>query len=506
MTSNLNVRLKNFEKRQIITSLLVLLIFLCLSIVFNFVQLNGQAIQTSKFISRMIQIEDFREVGITLQEAKLNHFTMIKYVSADARRSFTLPEVADLIPDHSFWKVFSHDQVVVSTSSGDKMIFEFSRFNDIKWAILFWILLNLVSIPQTRFMKRKIIDGFDESIKIERELARADIAQKLRHNIRTPLSALIRLSAREAEHGADNTLLSSVIVHIKNLISELDDPKQVIKPASSSVYPVLTDALREVRIVSPARLIVTTDVEDSLISAACQIVGHELRSIIANLAMNAFEATPDGGRVDILVKDFGDRLLIEVKDTGKGIPQEILSRLTEKGFSFEKPSGTGLGLSHAKEHLEAWGGGLVIKSEVGVGTMVQATVPIFSRESWYVPRIKIRSHHIVVIIDDQPTIHEMWKERLFGARLSKAPEYFLNISTAKDFISKSAPGNLMIFADYDLGEKLTGLDFLKSLDFVKEKYLVTGHFDDQNIQHECTNQKISLIPKTTLSDIPIAYV
>jgi signal transduction histidine kinase len=510
MNSTLNEKLKNFEQKQLVASLLGLLILLFLSIVFNYMNLSGQAVQTAKFISRMIQVEDFREVGITLQEAKLDHFTTIKYISSDSRRSFTLPEISDLMPDHSFWKNISHDQMVVPvatiTSSEDKIIFEFSRFNEIKWALLIWGILNLVSIPQTRFMKKKIVDSVDESLKIEAALARSDVAQKVRHNIRTPLSALIRLSGRESKSSSDDVLLSNVITQIKNLISDLDDKKKEAELSDGLFYPVLSDAMREVRLVAPSRLLVTTEVDDSLISATGQFVGHELRSIIANLTNNAFEATADGGRVDILAKDFGDRVLIDVKDNGKGVPQEILPHLTQKGFSYDKPTGTGLGLHHAKESLKCWDGSISITSRPGEGTTVQVMLPIRSREPWYVPRIRIRTHDTVLILDDQPTIHEVWKARLKESGLETSPFFFTAASDAHEFLKTSDTPNLVVFADYDLGSAKTGLDFLGALSFAKEKYLVTGHFDDKQIQSECKAQSVSLIPKTTLSDIPIAIV
>lgn len=512
MRESLKHRLKSFERKQLIASLLGLLILFCLSIVFNYIHLSGQATQTSKFISRMIQVEDFREVGITLQEARLDHFSTIRYISSDPRRSFTLPELADLMPDKSFWRRLTYDEVVVDiptiTTSRDKIIFEFSRLKEIGWAFLVWVVLNLVSIPQTRLMKKRIVEGFDESLRIETELARAEVARKLRHNIRTPLSALIRLSNRKGASEHNQELLSNVITHIKNLVSDLDEPNK--KVASDNLFhPILNDAMREVRLVSPGRLIVTTQVDDSLISAHGDFIGHELRSILTNLATNAFEATPDGGRVDLVAQDFGDRVIIEVKDNGKGIPLDIQSKVTEKGFSFGKPTGTGLGLHHAKENIEAWNGSLRISSEVGLGTSIQVTLPIQSREPWYVPRIKLKNSDTVVVVDDQVTVHDIWRERLREAGFSGGPTCHETAGAALSFLSSrsdTSSGRVIVFADYDLGTQKTGIDLLAEISPNTEKFLVTGHFDDPTVQMACKIRQIPLIPKTALSDIPIVVV
>ncbi len=512
MRESLKHRLKSFERKQIVASLLGLLILLCLSIVFNYIHLSGQATQTAKFISRMIQVEDFREVGITLQEARLDHFSTIRYLSSDPRRSFTLPELADLMPDKSFWRRLTYDEVAVDvptiTSSRDKIVFEFSRLKQIGWAFIIWIVLNLVSIPQTRLMKKRIVEGFDESLKIETELARAEVAKKLRHNIRTPLSALIRLSNRKEASDLNQELLSNVITHIKNLVSDLDEPNR--KAASDHLFhPILTDTMREVRLVSPGRLVVTTQVDDSLISAHGDFIGHELRSILTNLTVNAFEATQNGGRVDLVAQDFGDRVIIEVKDNGKGIPPEIQSKVTDKGFSYGKPSGTGLGLHHAKENIESWGGSLKISSEAGRGTSVQVTLPIQSREPWYVPRIKIKSCDTVVVVDDQVTVHDLWRDRLREAGYAKEPACHETAETALSFLSHPSTtplGRVIVFADYDLGTRKTGFDLLREISSDAEKFLVTGHFDDPSVQSACKSHHIPLIPKTALSDIPIVVV
>ncbi|MBN8542379.1 MAG: sensor histidine kinase [Deltaproteobacteria bacterium] len=508
MTGNLKARIQNFERRQIIVSLVGLVALLFLSVVFNFIHLSRQAEQTAKFISRMIQIEDFREVGITLQEAKLDHFSVIKYISSDTRRSFTLPEISELMPDNSFWRKLTHDTVTVdvtsASSSRDKVTFEFSRFKETGWAFFIWLVLNLVSIPQTRLMKKRIVQDFDESVKIETELARAEVARKLRHNIRTPLSALIRLSSRSGSLDANKALLNNVIDHIKNLVSELDEPNTASTP-DSLFHPVLTNAMREIRLVSPSRLTVTTEVDDSLISAHGNFVGHELRSILTNLVTNAFEATADGGRVDVIAHDFGDRVIIEVKDNGKGIPSSILPRVTENGFSFDKTSGTGLGLHHATKNVEDWGGELRISSDSGIGTLVRVSIPIGAREPWYVPRIKLHSGDTVVVVDDQLSVHDVWKERLLDAGFAGAAKFFSNAESALVFLGKSVgtESKKVVFADYDLGTEQTGFDVLSKLPDGSVGFLVTGHFDDLDVQARCRSLAVHLMPKTSLSDIPL---
>lgn len=66
--------------------------------------------------------------------------------------------------------------------------------------------------------------------------------------------------------------------------------------------------------------------------------------------------------------------LIEVRDTGCGIPADILARITDPFFT-TKPKGTGLGLSIARQLAELQGGRLAIASVAGQGTTVQVAIP-----------------------------------------------------------------------------------------------------------------------------------
>jgi two-component system NtrC family sensor kinase len=69
-------------------------------------------------------------------------------------------------------------------------------------------------------------------------------------------------------------------------------------------------------------------------------------------------------------------IVIEVSDTGKGIPEDIRDRIFEPGFTTKgKGKGTGLGLSIAKKIMEEHGGAIDFSTETGVGTTFRLTLP-----------------------------------------------------------------------------------------------------------------------------------
>jgi len=98
--------------------------------------------------------------------------------------------------------------------------------------------------------------------------------------------------------------------------------------------------------------------------------------VLANLAKNAVDAMPQGGELSVRARIASGRLVVEVADTGTGIPEEIRDRIFEPFFTTKDVGrGTGLGLSICQRIVERLGGALTIESEVGRGTTVTIDVP-----------------------------------------------------------------------------------------------------------------------------------
>ncbi len=96
--------------------------------------------------------------------------------------------------------------------------------------------------------------------------------------------------------------------------------------------------------------------------------GH-LRQVILNLAKNAIEAMVTGGRLTIITGRQGDRVFVQIGDTGTGIPPEIKEKIFQPFFS-SKPKGSGLGLAISQKIIEAHQGEIAIDSEPEKGTRV----------------------------------------------------------------------------------------------------------------------------------------
>jgi two-component system phosphate regulon sensor histidine kinase PhoR len=115
-----------------------------------------------------------------------------------------------------------------------------------------------------------------------------------------------------------------------------------------------------------------------------------LVQILVNLIDNAVKYTAEGGTVKVsaavlpsesaAVSELQHVVEIAVEDTGIGIPEKDLPRITERFYRVDKArsremGGTGLGLAIVKHLVQAHGGSLVIESELGKGTRVRITLP-----------------------------------------------------------------------------------------------------------------------------------
>jgi len=94
------------------------------------------------------------------------------------------------------------------------------------------------------------------------------------------------------------------------------------------------------------------------------------------LIANALDAMPGGGTLGLSARANDDRssVVVEITDTGKGIPEEVLPAVTDPFFT-TRPEGTGLGLAIAKRFVEQNGGTLEISSAAGRGTTVGIHFP-----------------------------------------------------------------------------------------------------------------------------------
>ena len=209
--------------------------------------------------------------------------------------------------------------------------------------------------------------------------AMGKMAASLAHQIRTPLaSSLLYLSqCRKAP------LPEKYEVSLERGIERLHDIDRLVRdmlvfargggPGERvRVADLFEDVSAGVAGILPER----AELEIGDAHGAVEIEGNRstLVAALTNLVGNAFEASPEA-RVRLSAEIKGGRIVLNVSDSGPGIPDTIKQQVLEPFFS-TRPAGTGLGLAVAKTVAEAHGGQLQLDSQVGRGTKIGLDLPV----------------------------------------------------------------------------------------------------------------------------------
>ena len=172
---------------------------------------------------------------------------------------------------------------------------------------------------------------------------------------------------------------------------------------------------------------------------------NQLESALLNLAVNARDAMPDGGRLTIethnahidaryaaanLDVPAGQYVLIAVTDTGSGMPQEVIARAFDPFFTTkEVGKGTGLGLSQVYGFVKQSGGHVKIYSELGQGTTVKVYLPRLMGTDHDSPVEEVssdmlmgESREVILVVEDEPAVRQFSVDALseLGYRVIEA--------------------------------------------------------------------------------------
>ena len=119
---------------------------------------------------------------------------------------------------------------------------------------------------------------------------------------------------------------------------------------------------------------------------------QQIEQVLINLVTNAVQAMPEGGTLDVSLKETEDNLVITMRDSGEGIPEENIGRIFDPFFT-TKPEGegTGLGLSVSYGIISRHRGLIEVESEVGIGTTFIVSLPVRADKSEE-PPVEVEKH------------------------------------------------------------------------------------------------------------------
>ena len=205
------------------------------------------------------------------------------------------------------------------------------------------------------------------------------------HEIRTPLNAIVGFSSllTSTENAAEKELYNSLIGHnnklLLNLINDVIDLSKIesgyleLRPDWVNLTELLDESVAEYahQVPSGVELLTNYPAHDSLV----ELDKLRIKQILSNFLSNALKNTTTG-HVEVFYEVDHQSVRIGVKDTGRGIPQNMLEKIFER---FEKldsfAQGAGLGLSICKLIVEKMNGRVLVDSQLGIGTTFVIELP-----------------------------------------------------------------------------------------------------------------------------------
>ena len=219
------------------------------------------------------------------------------------------------------------------------------------------------------------------------------IAAGIAHEVRNPLNALqINLGILEQElleivpdrRGHAFEVIRKIAGELRSLDRFVSEFLRFARPPRPALEPLAVRPLLEDLLTFIGPECAAKGVSLSLTGngGAATVVADplQLKHAVLNLVLNALQATPAGGGIVIVVGGDDRTLAIEVRDTGEGMDEAVLSRVFDAFFT-TREGGTGLGLPIARRIAEAHRGSLVLQSREGEGTVARLSLPAESRTS-----------------------------------------------------------------------------------------------------------------------------
>jgi CheY-like chemotaxis protein len=294
------------------------------------------------------------------------------------------------------------------------------------------------SLPIVKARIRSHLDrrrAEEAQLKVERLSAIADLALGVAHHFNNVLQVVMGC-ASVASLKIDNSEISpakemmgkivesarfgaQTVMHLQEFVKarsgEIDAPETV---DLSEVVQQAIETTRKWWEIEPAKRGITIDVVSDL-GKGCRVIGNKSRlfQVVTNMVRNAVEAMPEGGKLSIETSLSNDRVLLNVIDTGAGIPEDYLGKIFDPFFTTKGLQRVGMGLASAYGTVTDHNGTISVKSTMGKGSEFRVTLPAGTEEPEAAERdepMPVTARMRILVIDDvEPitaVIAEMFRE------------------------------------------------------------------------------------------------
>ncbi len=312
------------------------------------------------------------------------------------------------------------------------------------------------------------------------------LAGGIAHDFNNILSVILGyadLLKMEMDYNTENRASLQEIVNaatkardlVNQIISFTRRSDREFKPVS--IHDLVRDAMNLIKSLIPENVRVSCELDTKYRVLAD---ASNIHQIMLNLCMNAaFAMEKNGGQLDVSLRDIayadiplrlhekidaGDYVHLQIKDTGHGIPPEIINRIFDPYFSTKpKDKGSGLGLAIVQGIVSTLNGAIEVSSIVGEGTAFDIYLPVLQKDGAYAGRyveedVMATAPLSILYVDDESSIVVMIKKALssFGYNVTG----YTDSKEAMQEITESIDQLDLIISDLSMPD-FTGLDIAR---------------------------------------------
>jgi len=251
------------------------------------------------------------------------------------------------------------------------------------WEALFEVVLYNALGGLTGWLSESVRRQREALIRSDQLKGLGQMAAGMAHEVRNPLASITASASRLRKGGLADGIRDELL--------------GIVEKESTRLDGVVRDFLGYAR---PARLVITSCDVNTVVAETVSLAGHNaleravtirletdsaagpvsadpsrLKQALLNLLLNAVQAAPGGSKVLVKTASGRKEIIVSIRDSGAGLDPGIRSRLFEP-FATTKPDGMGLGLSIARQIVEAHGGRLALEDAPGGGTVARITMPV----------------------------------------------------------------------------------------------------------------------------------
>lgn len=220
---------------------------------------------------------------------------------------------------------------------------------------------------QREHLEIKIRDKTNKLIQAERLSAIGEISARLAHDLRNPLTVIkgtveiIKARNKKIDTEFSSKQIEMMERAVARMSNQIDEVLDFVK---IQTLHATRNSLFETIGLSVTKIKKSTDFSINVVGNNVQFVydADKLEVVFDNVITNAVEAINEKGQIDIRVNDHLNEIVIEIEDSGTGVPDELLTKIFEPLFT-TKQRGTGLGLASCKRIIEQHGGSIHVKSK-----------------------------------------------------------------------------------------------------------------------------------------------